>query len=240
MWFIVWVFGNEQVVPLRLEAPHHGRVDCRGVAWSERHDAECVFLIIWSKEGEFFLIAEVHRDLVVSLPVIEAHHKERAVGVAEVLDGVVASRDRVFEWARDRVEFSVGDAHAPNKILDAGDILLVRFCGEYYHGTPWPLTFRDPSVSQEVAYVRHDYRRLVDAIPWPAAADRWGPTCVDGKGEPNDWLGGAFLVEAVPILLDEMFEASSGNGGGGASDAEVRGEFGGVPCCVPVADVGAV
>ena len=44
----------------------------------------------------------------------------------------------------------------------------------------------------------------------------WGPTCVDGKGEPNDWLGGTFLVEEVPILLDEVFEATSGNGGGGA------------------------
>ena len=59
----------------------------------------------------------------------------------------------------------------------------------------------------------------MDAVPWPVAADGWGPTCVNGKGEPNDWLGGTFLVEAVPILLDEVFEAASGNRGGGASDA---------------------
>jgi hypothetical protein len=37
-----------------------------------------------------------------------------------------------------------------------------------------------------------------------------------------------------------MFEASSGNGGGGASDAEVRGEFGGVPFFVSEEDVSAV
>jgi len=88
--------------------------------------------------------------------------------------------------------------------------------------------------------VRHDHSRLVDAIPWAAATDRWGPTGVDGKGEPNDWLGGTFFVEAVPKLLDEVSEAFAGIGGGGAADAEVRGEFSCVSFCVPEADVRAV
>ena len=74
MWFIVWVFGNEQVVPLRLETPHHGRVNCWGIAWSEGHDAERVyFYSSGPKEGKLLLIAGVHGDLMVSLPVIEAH-----------------------------------------------------------------------------------------------------------------------------------------------------------------------
>ena len=96
------------------------------------------------------------------------------MGVAEVFHCVVTSWDRVFEWTRDRVEFAVGDAHAADKILDACDVFLVRFRGKDNHGTPWPLAFRDPSAIQEVAYVRHDHRQLVDAVPWPVAADRLG------------------------------------------------------------------
>ena len=95
------MFGNEQVVPLRLETPHHGRVNCWGIAWPKGHDAERVFLIVGSKEGELFLIAGVHGDLMVSLPVIEAHHEERAMGVAPFFS--IASSHRGIGYSNGRV-----------------------------------------------------------------------------------------------------------------------------------------
>ncbi len=80
----------------------------------------------------------------------------------------------------------------------------------------------------------------MNAVPWLAAADGWRPSCDDGKSEPNDWFGGTFLVEAVPILLDKVFETFLGTRRSGIADAEVHGEFGGVPFFVPEVDVNAV
>ncbi len=126
--------------------------------WPKGHDAKRIFLIVRSKETKLFLIAGVHGNLMVALLVIEAHHEERAVGIAKIFNCVVTTWDGVFKWSHDQVEFAIGDAHMPYKIFNTCNVFLVRFCGKGNRGTPWPLVFCDPAIGQEVAYMHHNHR----------------------------------------------------------------------------------
>jgi hypothetical protein len=85
--------------------------------------------------------------LVVASLVVEGYKIETTSRVAEVVDSIVTTRDRIFERKGDLVQETVRNAHAPNKIEDVEDMLLMRLGGEDDGGAPRPITFADPSVA---------------------------------------------------------------------------------------------
>jgi hypothetical protein len=85
--------------------------------------------------------------LVVASLVVEGYKIETTSRVAEVVDGIVTTRDRIFERKGDLVQATVRNAHTPNKIEDVEDMLLMRLGGEDNRGAPRPITFADLSVA---------------------------------------------------------------------------------------------
>jgi hypothetical protein len=83
---------------------------------------------------------------MVSHARIEAYEEQMPTVIAKVVKGVIATRYRILKCECDAIQFSVGDAHAPDEVLDIGDVLLVRFGREDNEGAPCAAAFFDPIV----------------------------------------------------------------------------------------------
>jgi hypothetical protein len=73
------------------------------IAKSKRHDAEAPFVAIWCKESKQFLIFGTNHVLMVSSLVVEGDEKETASGVSEIVNSVVATRNRILERQGDLI-----------------------------------------------------------------------------------------------------------------------------------------
>ena len=135
--------------------------------------------------------------------VVETDEEKSSDRIAEVVDGVVAARDRVFEGKSDSVKFAVRDAHAPDKIFYIGDVFLMRLRSEDNRGSPWSVARADPTIMEEDVDVGHDDFAFVGPVVWFSATDGWRTAGVDAKLKTKDWFSDAFRVETIPVFLDD-------------------------------------
>jgi hypothetical protein len=101
----------EKSSPFAFENVHHAGAIGRSVARAERHDTKAALLIIGGKESELLLIARADGNLVVASLVVEGYETETTSRVAEVVDSIVATRDRIFERKGDLVQATVRKTH---------------------------------------------------------------------------------------------------------------------------------
>jgi hypothetical protein len=230
----------EKRCPFAFENVHHAGVKGRSVARAERHDTKAVLLIIGGKESELLLIARADGNLVVASLVVEGYRIETTSQVAEVVDSIVTTRDRIFERKGDLVQATVRNAHAPNKIEDVEDMLLMRLGGEDDRGAPRPITFADPSVAKEDFNVLHDNLTLVRPIMGLLATNGGGTTSADGEFEVEDRKLNAGRIEAVPMGFDDGNDGRADGRVNSRTDNKVLGEFGKVLSAVPKVKIGAI
>jgi len=235
----VWVPRFEEVIPFSRENVHEASVKTRSIARPEGHDAEGVFHVVGRKEGELILIAVTHCNLVISAASVEADKEEFAGRIAEVVNGIFASRDRVFEGKGDTVEFAIGYAHTPNEILDIGNVFLMRLGSEDDKGTPRAITFADPAISRKDLLLFKDDPGFVGPIARLATANRLRAACVNGKFKPEDRFANTSFVEDIPIFLYHHFYFTTGGESNVSTDANVLVKFGCVSGAIPEVKVGA-
>jgi hypothetical protein len=94
-------------VPFVLKDAHHGGIESGGIARAKWHDSERILFMMGAKERKFRLVLGTDGNLMVTGFVIKADKVETACRVAEVIDGVVAAGDRVFEREGDLVQAAV-------------------------------------------------------------------------------------------------------------------------------------
>jgi hypothetical protein len=88
---------TEELSPFALEDVHHTSIEGGSITRTKWHYTETILLVIGSEERQLLLITEADSDLVVSSFVVKGDEVQTTVGVAEVVDGVVATRNRVLE-----------------------------------------------------------------------------------------------------------------------------------------------
>ena len=115
--------------PFGFEDPHHTSVEGRCVTRSKWHDTETVLVVVRGKESELLLIAFANPNLMVAGFVIEGNKEETAGRVAEVVDGIVASRDGIFKRQGDLIQTTIGNTHTPDEVEDIRNVFLVRLGG---------------------------------------------------------------------------------------------------------------
>jgi hypothetical protein len=84
---------------------------------------------------------------VITGLVVEGNKIKTAGRVAEVVNSIVATRDRILKRESDLVETAIGNAQAPNELEDIGDVLLVRFGSKDDGRAPRPKASPDPTVA---------------------------------------------------------------------------------------------
>jgi hypothetical protein len=225
-------------VPFVLENTHHRGVESRGVAGSKRHDGESILFVVGSEESELGLILGANGNLMIAGLVVETDKIEPTGRVAEIINSVVASGNRVFEWEGYLVEASVGDAHAPDEVGDVSDVFLVRFGGEDNRGAPGALADADPTVVQKDMEVFHDDLAFVGSVVRFAAAYGRRAAGIDTKFEIENGEANAGRIKTVPMRLDNCNDGGADRGGSGGVDNEILREFSGVTGLIPEVDIG--
>jgi hypothetical protein len=124
------VTRTKQSLPFAFEDAHHASIKSGSVAGPERHHGPTVFVIVGSEERQFFLVTVSDTNLVISSHVIQGNKIQEAIGVAEIVDSVVATGDGIFERKSDLVEATVRNTKTPNELVDTDDVLLMRFGSE--------------------------------------------------------------------------------------------------------------
>ena len=76
------------------------------------------------------MIGVMNGYLVDALVDTEDDEVESAVGVTKIFDCINAVGNEILKGQCFGIEGSVGDAHAPDEVVDAGDMFLVWFWGE--------------------------------------------------------------------------------------------------------------
>jgi CO/xanthine dehydrogenase FAD-binding subunit len=72
------------------------------------------------------LIAGADSDLVVASLVVKGDEEQRPSQIAEIIDSVVAARNRVLEGKSDLVQAAIGNTETPDKVVDQGNVFLMR------------------------------------------------------------------------------------------------------------------
>lgn len=103
MGAIVGEARTKKSAPFAFEDSHHACVKSWCIAGSKRHDAEAPFVAVGCEESKLFLIFGTNHDLMVSSLIVESDEKETASGVSEIVDSVVATRNRILERQGDLV-----------------------------------------------------------------------------------------------------------------------------------------
>jgi hypothetical protein len=95
------------------------------------------------------LIGGAEVDLVIASFVVETDKEEAAGGVAEVVNGVIAVRNRVFKFKGDGVKTAVRYTHTRNDVFNISDMLLMRLDGKDNGLAPRAITGANPPVMEE-------------------------------------------------------------------------------------------
>ncbi len=85
-------------LPFPTEDTHHTSIESWSIARPKRHHRPAVFVVVGGEECQLLLVLLSNADLVVAGLVIQSNEKETTSRVAEVINGIVAARDRVLEW----------------------------------------------------------------------------------------------------------------------------------------------
>jgi hypothetical protein len=103
------------MVAIGIKSVHHCCVNGWGVTWSEWHDTKRILFVVWSKKCELLLILRSDMDLMVSCFVVQSNKVEATCRVAEVVDGIIAMGDRVFEAENHKL---IGDITVPDSLVN--------------------------------------------------------------------------------------------------------------------------
>jgi hypothetical protein len=76
------------------------------------------------------LVTVPDTNLVIASHVIQGNKIQETIGVAEIVDSVVATRDGIFERKSDLVEATIRNTKTPNELVDTDNVLLMRFGSE--------------------------------------------------------------------------------------------------------------
>ena len=138
---------------------------------------------------------------------VETNEVQSAMGVTEVVKGIITVGNGVFEWAGNGVERAVVDAKMPDEVGNIVDVFLVGFFGgKNDFGTPGASARANPSLVEEVINVGlHDWF-FVDAIVGLVACNRLGCTSINAKLEAADRMMNAGGIKAVLIVMDDRGE----------------------------------
>ena len=185
------------------------------------------------------MVAVTNGNLMIPTPSVETDEEESPSGVAEIINGILAARDQVFKGKSDAVELAVGEAHAPDEIVNISDVFLVRLRCKDNERTPRAVALPDPAIGEEnLLLLQYDFR-FVWSITGFAAADRLGAARVDGIFEAKDSFADVGFVEDVPIIMYQHLNFSTRRHSDMGADADMLLELELVPGTVPEVDVGA-
>jgi hypothetical protein len=105
----------------------------------------------------------------------------------------------------------IGNAHAPNKVIDVVNVLLVWLRGKDNKRAPRSVAFSNPAVSEECLLLFVDNFGFVRSIARLTAADRLRTTGVHSEFESKDGFAGAGFVEDIPVFLNKHFNFTTGD-----------------------------
>jgi hypothetical protein len=184
------------------------------------------------------LVTAANGDLMTSAASIKADETQFPSRVSKIIDGVLASRNRMLEGQSDAAQLAMQNAHTPSKIMNVKNVFLMRLWSEDDKRAPRTMTFADPTVGKKDILLLEDDLRLMRALARLTATDWLGSAGVDGKFESEDCLAHTSFVKDIPTLLNHHFNFASDEINMGAN-ANVFHEFGSVASTVPEVDVGA-
>jgi hypothetical protein len=140
--------------------------------------------------------------LVEASAAVETDKPKLTVGVAKVVQGVVAIGYGVLKRQSDCIELAVADTLSPNEIVDVGDSFLVRLGYKDKRRAPSASALLNPAIVKEGADLIENDLALEDAVAGLTTADWSRCAGVDAEVEAEDGADNAAIVETVPILVD--------------------------------------
>ena len=118
---------------------------------------------------------------------VEANEVQSAMGVAEVVKGIITTGNGVFKGKGDGIEQSLVDTEVPDEVGDVLNVLLVGFGGKDNLGAPGASTRANPSLVKQVINVGLHNWFFMYAIVGLVVCDRLGCTSIDANSKP--WIG---------------------------------------------------
>jgi hypothetical protein len=136
---------------------------------------------------------------VVASLVVKGDEEQRPSRIAKVIDSVVAARDRVLEGERDLIQTAIGDTETPDKVVDQGNVFLMRLSSKDNGGTPRSETFADPTVGFQNLELGHNNFAFVRSVMRLLAADRRGSASIDSEFKVEDGKRDTSAIKTVPV-----------------------------------------
>jgi hypothetical protein len=84
-------------LPFSTENTHHASMESRSIARPKRHHRSAAFVIVGGEESQLLLVLLPNAELVIAGLVVQSNEKETTSRVAEVINGILAARNRVLE-----------------------------------------------------------------------------------------------------------------------------------------------
>ncbi len=145
------------------------------------------------------MIAGADSDLVVASLVVKGDEEQRPSRIAKVIDSVVAARNRVLEGKRDLIQTAIGDTETPDKVVDQGNVFLMRLSSKDNGGTPRSETLSDPTVGLQNLELGHNNFAFVRSVMRLLAADRRGSASIDSEFKVEDGKLDTSAIKTVPV-----------------------------------------
>ena len=124
----------------------------------------------------------------------------------KVINGFVAAGNGEAAYKGDGVEATVGDAEAPDEVIDILDVFLMGFGGKYNHGEPAgeARECADPPRVKKGCQLVGDNFGFMDSIAGRAAGNRVCGAGVDAKFVVEDGSRCSTCSERVPATVDDV------------------------------------
>jgi hypothetical protein len=135
-------------------------------------------------------------------------------------------------------EVTIRDTKTPNELVDANDVLLMRFGSEHNSGSPSAITFADPTIGLENFEMLHDNFAFMRPIAGLPARNGGKSTSVDGEFEVEDSFLDTSFVKAIPIALDDADDRSFDNRIGVGANYKMILELGEATVSIPMMNIG--
>jgi hypothetical protein len=197
--------GTSKILPCPVQVVDEGYEGGWAVDWPKWHNIICPLRSVWAGKGQLFLRTLSHVNLMIALwcvphPVPEGHAEGK-------VDCGVATGDDVCVYSCDLIERDVIDAKSPYKVINIGDMFLMRFWGK--ESLELPLAVMDlVNVTKHFKggdAFAHDWN-----FPWTIMylLDRNGSCCtrINDTAVVLDRDELAFVVKDRPVFLNEAVD----------------------------------
>jgi hypothetical protein len=84
-------------LPFPTEDTHHTSIESWSIARPKRHHRPAVFVVVGGEECQLLLVLLPNTDLVITGFVVQGNEEETTSGVAEVINSIVATWNRVLK-----------------------------------------------------------------------------------------------------------------------------------------------